>query len=330
MAQLGEFQFSLETAAFDTLTRASEYRWATQQRIGRQPASQFIGLGEDKIELSGTIYPHFRGGLGQVGLMREIASEGVPLPLIYSFENVGQYAGLWCINSISDNRSEFIRVGAAKKIEFSLSLTAYGADETTEADVLLRVMSLLMSSEAGMPPSLSGKAISALLQNSLAVSGLVDVFESDWGGTDFYGAITGALGGASIAATAKAAIVQIAAKNGLISSVFPSLGSVMSDLANVKNTISNIARDTTASVGLVIDSASAVKNIVQSASNEMRQSAQNALAGTGRIESAYQSVSGNIVAAASLSNVVRAGNTIVYAATESARQLESIAGKIKV
>lgn len=181
MAQLGDFQFSLETAAFEELNRASEYRWATQHRIGRRPANQFLGPGEESIELVGTIYPHFRGGLGQLGLMRAMAGDGMPLPLIYGFENVGQYAGLWCIKSIKDNRSEFIRIGAARKIEFTVSLVAYGEDEDIDAQIAARLNRQPASGDAQQPPPLSGEELSALLANSLAVDGLVDVFEADWG-----------------------------------------------------------------------------------------------------------------------------------------------------
>ena len=49
MAKLGEYMFSLETAAFQQLQRDTAYRWATLNRIGRAPARQFTGLGEDAI-----------------------------------------------------------------------------------------------------------------------------------------------------------------------------------------------------------------------------------------------------------------------------------------
>lgn len=128
MARLGSFSFELNTAAFQTLQRKVEYRWEMQNRIGRAPAAQFTGRGQDTIELSGTIYPHFRGGIAQVGAMRAAAEEGEALPLVYAFEAVGQYAGLWVIKSISEERTVFWSNGVPRKIEFSLSLTSYGED----------------------------------------------------------------------------------------------------------------------------------------------------------------------------------------------------------
>lgn len=128
MARLGAYQFALDTAAFQQLQRTTAYRWQTQKRIGRAPAAQFTGQDDDVIELSGVIYPQFRGGMGQLGLMRGQAGQGQPLPLIYSFEGQGQYCGLWCITKITETRTVFFKTGAPRKIEFQISLLAYGED----------------------------------------------------------------------------------------------------------------------------------------------------------------------------------------------------------
>lgn len=180
MAQLGGYQFSLETAAFDQLQRTSEFRWQPLNRIGRMPAQQFLGYGEDTIELQGTIYPHFRGGLGQLAAMRAAAGSGEPLALIYAFENAGQYAGLWCIKSVRDNRSVFFRDGAARRIEFSLTLTRYGEDADVGAAIAARIRELQASPDAELPPPLSDEEISELLENSLATDNLVDIYDDEW------------------------------------------------------------------------------------------------------------------------------------------------------
>lgn len=128
MARLGGFTFSIDTAAFQSLQRATDYRWQGQNRIGRLPAQQFTGPGRDSIQLAGTIYPHYRGGLGQIGQLRAQAGLGVPLPLIYAFESVGQYCGLWCIMGIDEVRTTFLEGGLPKRIDFRLGLEAYGED----------------------------------------------------------------------------------------------------------------------------------------------------------------------------------------------------------
>ncbi len=128
MASLGTFQFGIDTAAFKELQRSSTYRWQKLDRIGRKPAQQFIGEDADKITLNGVIYPHWRGGIGQVEAMRTAASLGEPLPLVYSFESTGQYCGLWCITDIEETRSVFFEDGTPRRIEFRLSITEYGED----------------------------------------------------------------------------------------------------------------------------------------------------------------------------------------------------------
>lgn len=128
MARLGPFTFSLDTAAFQNLRRSTEYRWQQQNRIGRLPAQQFTGPGADTIKLDGVIYPHFAGGAQQVGMMREMAGLGEPLDLIYAFESIGQFCGLWCIKNIEEGRTVFFDDGSPRRIEFSLELVNYGED----------------------------------------------------------------------------------------------------------------------------------------------------------------------------------------------------------
>lgn len=128
MARLGDFVFSINTAPFQELGRSSTYDWQEVDRIGRKPARQFTGPGSDTITLQGVIYPHYRGGLGQIARMRAMAGRGEPLPFIYCSERVGQYLGQWCILSINEDRSVFLSQGAPRKIQFSITLGEYGED----------------------------------------------------------------------------------------------------------------------------------------------------------------------------------------------------------
>ena len=130
MARLGSFQFGMDTAAFDQLQRSSAYRWEAKNRIGRQPAMQNTGRDADTITLSGAIYPHWRGGLGQIGALRAMAESGEPQPLVYAFETSGQYCGQWCITGIEETRTVLFDNGAPRKIEFSLVLREYGEDDS--------------------------------------------------------------------------------------------------------------------------------------------------------------------------------------------------------
>lgn len=123
---LGGFQFAINTAAHETLQRDTAYRWERQDRLGREPAQQFIGPGEDKIVLSGTIYPHFRGGLGQLDTMREMAGEGEPLQLV---DGLGRVLGPYCIARVTEGQTVYVGPGIPRRVDFSLELVRYGEDQ---------------------------------------------------------------------------------------------------------------------------------------------------------------------------------------------------------
>ena len=125
MMILGEYPFSIHTAAFDSLQHSTEYNWQSQQRLGRKPAQQFTGFGEETIGLSGLMLPDFSGGMGQITAMRESAAKGEPLILI---SGNGFVMGKWCITKVSNTSSVFWGNGSARKIEFSMDLKSYGED----------------------------------------------------------------------------------------------------------------------------------------------------------------------------------------------------------
>lgn len=125
MIALGGFRFSMDTAAYQELTRSNQYRWQSQDRISREPALQFIGVGQEKIELAGIIYPHYRGGVKQIDEMRKIAGKGDPLLLI---DGLGFVWGQWVIVQIDETSSMFIANGQPQKQTFKLTMNRYGED----------------------------------------------------------------------------------------------------------------------------------------------------------------------------------------------------------
>jgi len=125
MMQLGQFKFSLSTAAYQAFTRNSVFRWQAQERFGRFPAQQYTGPGEDTITLAGDIYPSFAGDLFQIADMRDMAFEGVPLLLV---DGNGYVWGRWVIQSVDDAQETFFSDGTARKFSFVLKITRYGED----------------------------------------------------------------------------------------------------------------------------------------------------------------------------------------------------------
>ena len=134
MMILGPCFFSIETGAYESLSRTVSYQWGSQSRLGHPvlkrlgiggPAHQYIGPGDDSIGLNGTIYPQYKGGPMQLSMLRLAAGLGVAWPLV---DPGGYNLGRWLIESVQEDRSELFADGTPRKITFSLSLKRYNED----------------------------------------------------------------------------------------------------------------------------------------------------------------------------------------------------------
>jgi phage protein U len=119
------YYFNLDTAAFDELSRSTEFRWASQERLSRRPAQQAIGMGEEKLTLKGTIYPGFKGGIKQLDTLRTIGARLQPLTLTTGY---GEVIGTWCLKTIAEEQGAFLHGGIPRKQGFTLEFWRYGDD----------------------------------------------------------------------------------------------------------------------------------------------------------------------------------------------------------
>lgn len=127
MMALGAFRFGISRQSYQQLAHTARYRWAALDRAGRSPASQYLGPGVEEIAMSGVIYPHFRGGLRQIDVMRVTARLGEPMILV---DGLGFVLHRWVIISVNEERRAFLADGAPRRIDFSLTLQSYGEDGT--------------------------------------------------------------------------------------------------------------------------------------------------------------------------------------------------------
>lgn len=119
MLALGMFVFSLHTAAYQEMQRQTDWRHPSSNRIGAQPARQFLGRGEDAITLPGIILPELAGTILSLDALRLMADTGKAWPMV---EGTGRLCGLWVIENLTETRSLFFADGAARRIEFNLAL----------------------------------------------------------------------------------------------------------------------------------------------------------------------------------------------------------------
>lgn len=115
----GMFVFSLQTVAFQEFQRQLAWRHPSTSRVGAPPASQFLGRDDETISLSGVLLPEITGGRLSLAALEEMAEQGRAWPLI---EGTGYYYGLFVITGLSVTRTLFFQDGAARRIEFQLSL----------------------------------------------------------------------------------------------------------------------------------------------------------------------------------------------------------------
>lgn len=125
MMALGAFRFGVNSASYQSFSRSAAWRWEKIDRAGRAPALQYLGPDADEITLEGVIYPHFKGGLRQVELMRLAASAGQPMILV---DGLGWVWERWVIVGVEEKKGVFMPDGAPRRIEFSVRLRAYGQD----------------------------------------------------------------------------------------------------------------------------------------------------------------------------------------------------------
>ena len=154
MLALGMFVFMRQTLPHQTLQRDAEYRWPSNSRVGKRDSFQFLGPGEEKITLAGTLYPELTGGKLTMTAIRLMADQGRAWPLL---DGTGTIYGMYVINNISETGSLLFADGTPRKIDFTLTLTrvdeslaALYGDIGEQAKSLIGKAGNMASSVAGM------------------------------------------------------------------------------------------------------------------------------------------------------------------------------------
>lgn len=132
MMTLGTFVFSLPTLAYQQLQRSCEWRHPTSERVGARAAHQYLGVGEETIELSGSVFKEITAGEPSLNTLRDLAQDGMPLPLV---DGRGYVYGAYVIKSIGDTQGLFFRDGASRSLDFTISLLRVDEAELQQHDL---------------------------------------------------------------------------------------------------------------------------------------------------------------------------------------------------
>ncbi|MBU9246607.1 phage tail protein [Burkholderia multivorans] len=120
MMALGLFVFSLSTLPYQELKRRRGWRYASNNRVGRKPARQYVGEDQETIVLSGVLLPELTGGDLSLSVLEAMADQHTAWPLI---EGTGHIHGMFTIDNIDTTRTLFFPDGAARRIDFTVALT---------------------------------------------------------------------------------------------------------------------------------------------------------------------------------------------------------------
>ncbi len=125
MMSLGSFKFGIETAAYDEMSKQHSWRWADQARIGRKSAQQAIGPDASTLSMKGRIYPHWKGGLGQISALKDLGDAMKPHIMV---DGTGRIWGKFVIMKLSETQKHLNEFGQPRRQDFTLELKEYGED----------------------------------------------------------------------------------------------------------------------------------------------------------------------------------------------------------
>jgi phage protein U len=119
MLALGLFVFSIHTVAYQEFQRSMQWRHPSNSRVGARPAYQYIGPGEETITLPGWIATELIGTPLSLMVIEQMANTGKAYTLI---SGLGLVHGVFVIEQMTETKSVFFSNGAARRIDFTISL----------------------------------------------------------------------------------------------------------------------------------------------------------------------------------------------------------------
>ncbi|MGL4726994.1 MAG: phage tail protein [Scandinavium sp.] len=125
MMMLGDFAFSIDTTAYQQLTREAQWRWAEQARIGKQDLLQYIGKAARSVRLEGQSHAFFRNGVDSVNDLFDIGEKAAPQQLV---SGAGDVLGWWVVVDFSDVSTRFLPGGGQRNKNWTMTLKYYADD----------------------------------------------------------------------------------------------------------------------------------------------------------------------------------------------------------
>lgn len=135
MMTLGDFNFNIDDATYQSLQRTLSWRWVEQTRFGQRDSLQYTGKTTPILSFSGEVYTDntriaVRPGkmlvgtqpVKQLGLIGETATPQILIA------GTGEILGYWVVTEFSDTADRFLMAGMPKHQSFTMTIKFYGDD----------------------------------------------------------------------------------------------------------------------------------------------------------------------------------------------------------
>ena len=128
----GQFVFETDTLSFTELQRQRSWNHASNPVAKGRAKRQYIGVGDETVNLAGLIYE--AQGLGQrqsVDDLAMMADRGTAYTLV---DGSGYLYGVYIIEGLDDSRSILLFNGVPRKIDFAIKLTRVDDDRVQQPE----------------------------------------------------------------------------------------------------------------------------------------------------------------------------------------------------
>lgn len=124
----GPHRFTVGGMAYEELRRHVHARWEKHPIIGRRPAGQYLGPGEDEVRLRGTIYPIAQGG-GLAAQVAALLADCLAGQVYTLLSEDGSIIGPYRLEFAETGESYHLPGGQAQKIVYELDFHAHDDGE---------------------------------------------------------------------------------------------------------------------------------------------------------------------------------------------------------
>lgn len=125
MLHLGEFSFSVDTLAYQSISQEGTWNWVEQARTGKTDLLQYAGMKAPTKTFEGQAHALMGSSLKSLG---DIYQQGLDARPLLMVSGTGQVMGYWVIKSVSDTASSFLPGGMTRQKSFNMTIQFYGFD----------------------------------------------------------------------------------------------------------------------------------------------------------------------------------------------------------